>query len=131
MATKTKKRAKTTKTTGRTKKTPTKAKKTKEVKKSRAVAKTKKTTEIAISKSKQVQSWGGVGISEKPAVQQFCNEVAKIYGVPALGVNSMSGKPYLNKEGRLYLLNDMKKGKYALQKIETEFLHLSTDLNTP
>ncbi len=82
-------------------------------------------------------AWGGVmpqvGSSEKNtvALQKFCNTVAKVYGIPSLGVNAQGGNPYINKDGRLYLLNELRKGKSAIKNIKTDFIQLSTALNVP
>lgn len=71
-------------------------------------------------------NWGSV---MSPATDQRTRELAKqvavVYGVPHLGVNIMASQPYLNKEGRLYLLNDLCKGDKAVLRIKTENLVLA------
>lgn len=108
------------------------AKKTtkKKVAKTKVVAKAKQTKKITINKPKQVTGWGGIGSGGTPEVSAFCNQVAKVYGIPVTGVNSMKGKPYINREGRLYLMNEMKTGKKALLKIQTEILNMALNLDS-
>lgn len=104
----------------------------------------KKETKKSVSKSLvpsapagRRMAWGGVmpqvGKSEQDvvALQKFCNVVAKVYGVPSTGVNAQGGNPYLNKDGRFYLLNELRKGKSAVKEFKTEFIQLSTNLETP
>jgi len=97
----------------------------------------KKTTEVAVVKKEKTLAWGGnvpkIGVQEQNAevVKQFCNQVAQIYGVPSVGVNAMGGQPYLNKDGRLFLLNDIKKGPRRVKSMRTEFIQLSTGLDVP
>lgn len=98
---------------------------------------TKKSTAVAVAPTskavaapKRAQAWGGVipkDNSGKEGAQtaEFCNKVAVIYGVPSLGVNAMGGNPYLNKDGRLFLLYDLCKDKDAVESISTEFLQMS------
>lgn len=89
---------------------------------------------VAIREEKKL-AWGGVmpaiGAKEEDAVAiaKFCNQVAQIYGVPSLGVNAMGGKPYLNKDGRLFLLDDLRKNK--VKKIQKEFVLMSKNLEEP
>ena len=84
---------------------------------------------LAIKKEKNL-AWGGAipksTSTQEIEVSKFCNQVAKIYGVPSMGVNAMGTQPYLNKDGRLYLLNELRKGKYAVKAIRTEYIQLST-----
>ena len=101
----------------------------------KALAKVK--NEVDVSRPQKKLSWGGVmpkvGDNEKDKMQlqNFCNAVAKIYGVPSTGVNAMGGQPYLNKVGRLYLLGDLRKGKEGLKKVEKEFIQMSTGADVP
>lgn len=96
-----------------------------------------KSKEVAVVKKEKKLAWGGavprIGEQEKNVeiVKQFCNQVAVIYGVPSVGVNSMAGQPYLNKEARLFLLHDLKKGKERVKSMRTEFIQLSTGLDVP
>lgn len=90
--------------------------------------KEKKTTSI-VKKDDNPLKWGGVmtpaNTNEEKRTREACAMVAKVYGVPPMGVNMMGSQPYLNKDGRLYLLSELRKGKNALEKIETEYLKLS------
>lgn len=97
---------------------------------------TKKENSMALAvKSEQALAWGGsipkVGEREEnqAVLTNFCNQVSKIYGVPSLGVNAMGGNPYLNKDGRLYLLNDLREGKNGLKAIRKEFLQMSRSID--
>lgn len=69
--------------------------------------------------------------TQEAEVNKFVNAVARVYGVPALGVNVMGDKPYLNKEARLFLLHDLRKSKNGLKAIRTDFLKISTGLTEP
>lgn len=75
-------------------------------------------------------AWGGAmpttNGSNALVAQEFCNQVAQIYGVPSMGVNAMGGQPYLNKDGRLFLLHDLRKNKSAVQAIRSDFIQMST-----
>jgi len=88
-----------------------------------------KTKALAKSDNRPL-AWGGVmpipANSQEQAVTVFCNQVAMIYGVPSMGVNAMGTQPYLNKDGRLYLLGEVRKGKSAVKAIRKEFVQLST-----
>ena len=84
-------------------------------------------------KEKGQLAWGGAlpVANEKDNAQviaAFCNKVAEIYGVPSMGVNAMGNKPYLNKDGRLYLLHDLRKGKDKPKAIRKEFLQMSRSI---
>ena len=84
----------------------------------------------AVAAPARKQAWGGVipkdnSGREGAQTADFCNKVAEIYGVPSLGVNAMGGNPYLNKDGRLFLLYDLCKGSDAVESISTEFLQMS------
>lgn len=85
----------------------------------------KKTTALAINGGADLQ-WGSVVSRDSQALQAFCKGVAEVYGVPPMGVNSLAGQPYLNKEGRMFLLSDMRTGNHGLKAIRTEYLQLST-----
>jgi len=97
------------------------------------VLKKNKAYPLAIPKRKL--AWGGH--MPKPANQQdaavsdFCNKVAQIYGVPSMGVNAMGNQPYLNKDGRLYLLHELRKGKQAVRAIRVEFIQMSHNIDEP
>ena len=80
-------------------------------------------------------AWGGS--MPKPQsqgdaeIQVFVNQIAPIYGVPSMGVNVMGNQPYLNKDGRLYLLHELRKDKASIQDIKTEYLNLSMSATEP
>lgn len=94
------------------------------------------TMAVAVKESKNL-AWGGampkVGKNEEDQakITAFCNQVAQIYGVPSLGVNAMGGNPYLNKDGRLYLLHELREGKAGLKATRKEFLNMSKSINEP
>lgn len=87
----------------------------------------------AIAKIPKKLSWGGLiprpANTQEAGISMFCNQVAKIYGVPSMGVNAMGNQPYLNKDGRLYLLNALRKGRAAVKAIRKEFIQLSKSLD--
>lgn len=91
--------------------------------------KTQEASKEVVNVSNRRLAWGGA--MPKPtgnqelATNQFVNAVSRIYGVPSLGVNAMGDKPYLNKDGRLFLLHDFRKGKEGIKAIRTEFLQMS------
>lgn len=97
--------------------------------------------EIAVRKNEiavpRRLTWGGVmpkvGANEKDEAQlvAFCNLVAEVYGIPSTGINAMGGKPYINKDGRRYLLDELKKGKEGLKSSETEFIQPSSGIDVP
>lgn len=98
--------------------------------------KEQKQPEHALAKKpERKMAWGGV--MPRPTGQQdqaivvFCNQVALVYGVPSMGVNAMGNQPYLNKDGRLYLLGELRKGARAVKAIRKEFVQLSTALDVP
>jgi len=64
-------------------------------------------------------------------VDPFFAVVAKVYGVPVNGISAIDGQPYLNKDGRLYLLDETCKGKDAVRAIRTEFIRVSTTAIEP
>lgn len=103
----------------------------------KAVAKKPNGMALAIQKEKSSLQWGGnlpsVRNNEEDAqkLAQFCNQVAQVYGVPSLGVNAMGGNPYLNKDGRLYLLNELRTGKTGIKAIRKDFLQMSTAPDVP
>ncbi len=57
--------------------------------------------------------------------------VARVYGVPAMGITSILGQPYLNKDGRLFLLKELRKDKHSVKSMRVEFLKLSTSIIEP
>lgn len=67
----------------------------------------------------------------KELVDPFFGVVAKVYGVPVNGISAIDGQPYLNKDGRLYLLDAICTGKREVNAIKTEFLKLSTTIIEP
>lgn len=85
----------------------------------------------ALIKSKMPLAWGSIMSKDNQAlaVRQACKDVAKVFGVPTMGVNVLGSQPYLNKDGRLYLLNDIRKGNRALKSIKTDFIQVSTGPN--
>ena len=80
-------------------------------------------------------AWGNAmpkqGGNTELAVIDFCNKVALVYGVPSMGVNVMGSQPYLNKDGRLFLLNDLRKGKNGVKAIRKEVLQFSKSIDEP
>ncbi len=97
----------------------------------------KKTTTISTKVSKKPLTplaWGSVMSQENSAedkrTRAMATMVAKIYGVPPMGVTILADSPYLNKEGRLFLLNELTK-QNPPNKIETEYLSLSTSPTVP
>lgn len=68
---------------------------------------------------------------EKKAVDPFFGVIAKVYGVPASGISAIGEQPYLNKDGRLYLLKKLRTGKNAVKAIRFEFIKMSTSLIEP
>ena len=98
---------------------------------------TKTATKTVVVRKDRRLAWGSVmpkvGAREEDSQKLaiFCNQVAEVYGVPSLGVNAQGGNPYLNKDGRLYLLNELRKGARAVKSVKTEFVQLSTGLDIP
>lgn len=91
----------------------------------------KKNTQVAKRKPERKLAWGGVmptaqNSKNQAEVREFCNQVSKVYGVPSMGVNVMGNQPYLNKDGRLFLLYELRKGQRAVRTIKTKFLQMST-----
>jgi hypothetical protein len=68
---------------------------------------------------------------KKKAVDPFFAVIAKVYGVPASGISAIGEQPYLNKDGRLFLLKKLRTGKSAVKAIRFEFLKMSTSLIEP
>lgn len=64
-------------------------------------------------------------------VDPFFAVVAKVYGVPTNGISAIEGQPYLNKDGRLYLLDALCTGKRAVQAIRVTFMQMSTTAIEP
>ena len=62
-------------------------------------------------------------------VDPFFKVVASVYGVPETGIDAIDGQPYLNKDGRLYLLNELRKDEKGVKAIRVEFIKYSTNLN--
>lgn len=67
----------------------------------------------------------------RPARDPFFETVAKVYGVPPTGIDAIGDQPYLNKDGRLYLLNELRTGKRAVLAIRSDFIKTSTTLIEP
>lgn len=61
----------------------------------------------------------------------FFAVVAQVYGVPVNGISAIEGQPYLNKDGRLYLLDATCTGKNAVRAIRTDFVKVSTTAIEP
>ena len=61
----------------------------------------------------------------------FFEVIARVYGVPQNGIDAIGSQPYLNKDGRLYLLNVLRTGKQAVRAIRTDFIKTSTTLIEP
>lgn len=61
----------------------------------------------------------------------FFATVAEVYGVPTNGISAIDGQPYLNKDGRLYLLDAICTGKREVMAIRTEFIRVSTTAIEP
>lgn len=59
----------------------------------------------------------------------FFEVVAKVYGVPAHGISALGKQPYLNKDGRLYLLQELRKGDKEVRAIRVEFIQYSKSLS--
>lgn len=62
-------------------------------------------------------------------VDPFFKVVASVYGVPETGIDAIDNQPYLNKDGRLYLLNELRKDEKGVKAIRVEFIKYSTNLN--
>lgn len=97
----------------------------------RKVAK-KKTT--AVAKVKNELSWvGQEQLMRSPASQaeqrdrEMIMSVAKVYNIPALGVNVLANQPYINKDGLLYKLHQ----HFQVKQIKTEFIKMSLGKNEP
>jgi hypothetical protein len=84
---------------------------------------------VAVAPSNRRLAWGNT--LTKPQtfnddqVNKFIASVSIIYGVPTMGFTMQGDKPYLNKDGRLFLLHDFRKGKQGIKAIRTEFLQMS------
>lgn len=61
----------------------------------------------------------------------FFEVIARVYGVPTNGIDAIGNQPYLNKDGRLYLLNELRTGKQAVRAIRTDFIRTSTTIIEP
>jgi hypothetical protein len=61
----------------------------------------------------------------------FFAVVAEVYGVPTNGISAIDGQPYLNKDGRLYLLDALCTGKNSVRAIRSEFVKISTTAIEP
>lgn len=87
----------------------------------------------AITKKEKSRSlaWGGALPTNTNEAQAFSNACAKVYGVPSMGVEVQGNKPYLNKDGRLYLLNELRKGKQAVKSMRTTYIQFSTAPDMP
>lgn len=62
-------------------------------------------------------------------------KVGQAFGIPPMGVNILGGKPYVNKDGLLYKLNEYSakraKGKGKLKGIKKEFIQYSLKPEDP
>lgn len=73
-----------------------------------------------------------VAVAKKVAKRDhFFDIVATMYGVPVTGIDAIGDQPYLNKDGRIYLLNELRTGKNAVRAIRTDFIKTSTTLIEP
>lgn len=63
---------------------------------------------------------------EKEKVDPFFAVIAKVYGVPETGISAIGKQPYLNKDGRLYLLQELRKDEHAVKAIRVEFIKYSS-----
>ena len=70
-------------------------------------------------------------IKKKAERDPFFDVVAKVYGIPVNGIDAIGTQPYINKDGRLYLLNELKTGKSALRSMKVEFIKMSTTIVDP
>lgn len=68
---------------------------------------------------------------EAELVDPFFATVAKVYGVPVNGISAIEGQPYLNKDGRLYLLDAICTGKRSVKAIRSDFIRVSTTAIEP
>jgi hypothetical protein len=69
---------------------------------------------------------------KKQAVDPFFAVVARVYGVPETGIDAIGSQPYLNKDGRLYLLKQLRKDKAnKVKAIRVEFIKTSMSLTEP
>lgn len=96
----------------------------KKTKKSSKKAVKKTTTKTLVLRTALPVAWGSVVSGGEIAV--FVKKCATIYGIPPIGINIVGNQPYINKDGRLFLLNDIRKGPQKLVAIRTEFLQMST-----
>ncbi len=81
-------------------------------------------------------AWGGVmpptpkdekNVAE---INAFCNAVSLIYGIPSLGINAMGGRPYVNKDGLMFLLKEFERDVgQPVKSMKTTFLQMSTAPN--
>lgn len=70
-------------------------------------------------------------VKEKKTIDPFFSVVASVYGVPDVGIDAIGSQPYLNKDGRLYLLNELRTGKQGVKAIRADFIRTSTSLIEP
>lgn len=68
-------------------------------------------------------------VKKAKEVDPFFAVVAQVYGVPETGIDAIDRQPYLNKDGRLYLLNELRKEEHAVSAIRVEVLRYSMNLN--
>lgn len=73
----------------------------------------------------------------KPAAKKtgkadpFFGVIAKVYGVPVHGISAIGNQPYLNKDGRLFLLKTLRKTDNAVRNMRTEFIAISKSIHEP
>ena len=96
------------------------------------VKRKKKST--AVAKVKNELSWiGQEKLMRNPTNQaeqrdrEMIMGVARVYNIPALGVNILANQPYINKDGLLYKLHQ----HFNVAKIKTEFIKMSLSKNEP
>jgi hypothetical protein len=91
--------------------------------------------EVAPVQSNRRLAWGNTMIKPQTfndeQVNKFLASVSIVYGVPTMGFTMMGDKPYLNKDGRLFLLHDFRKGKSGLKATKVEYLELSKTKDQP
>lgn len=66
---------------------------------------------------------------KRKEVDPFFAVVASVYGVPVSGIDAIGGQPYLNKDGRLYLLNELRIGENGVKAMRVEFIKYSMNAN--
>ena len=73
-----------------------------------------------VKKTEKALMWGS--ITSQDNVSVLATKVAQVYGIPPMGVTILGNLPYLNKDGRLMLYEEL--AKQPLE-IETEWIQYS------